>query len=301
MESGILDDPTILSSIERARDLYAKGNFTAIKKYAQKIITNLESDRFYDVLTKEKALKSIDKETLDGFDIYKFDSNLGNFACPYGLPIVIGAPPKNRKTTYALNMLYRDVDREIPSIFGTLELSPDHVIRRLLQIHVRLKEYVAIEFEDIAAYCAGRKEYREFVEKVIDTSAILEANKFTAAKLCTVIDRLLITRKAKTVYIDYFQRMRPDVDGQNDTRVGYMQSSRYLTDQCKSMNACFIVLSQLNAMGEYKETGALTEDAGLALTLKSEPSFLTATVKASRFSPQTEIKLSVCNVTGAIL
>lgn len=295
----IIDDPSIINSLDNAYALYRKGNFSAIRKHAQKIIQNLDSDRFYELVNIGDALQSIADETTKGSDYYRLP--WGDMSCPYGLPIVIGAPPKNRKTTFALNLAYQNIEQGVTSIFCTLELTPLHVVRRLLQIRVRKIDNVAIGFDEIAKYCSSRQDHLKWLEKALDLCGILETNKFTANKLVNVLDRILLTRSAKIVYLDYFQRMRPDVDSQNDTRVGYMQTSRFLTDKCKEMGAVFVVLSQLNQNGEYKETGALTEDAGLALTLQANAHYMDVKVKASRFSPITEIKLPIDEVTGTIL
>lgn len=295
----IIDDPSIIASLDNAYKLYRKGNFGAIRKHAQKIIQNLDSDRFYELVTYPDALESIRKEAQDGFDVYKLP--FGGLSCPYGLPVVIGAPPKNRKTTFALNLVYQNIQDGIPSVFCTLELTPLHVVRRLLQIRVRDIDGESISFDAVAKYVSDKPQHIKWLEKALDLCAVLETNKYNASKLVNVLDRILLNRSAKVVYIDYFQRMRPDLDSQNDTRVGYMQTSRFLTDKCKDMNAVFVVLSQLNQAGEYKETGALTEDAGLALTLEASRHYVNLKVKASRFSGLTEIKLPIDEITGAVI
>lgn len=297
-EDGILDDVTLLSSIERSLKLYQQGKFTSIRKEANKMLSQLDADRYFELQNIDIAMQSLEQERVSGTQLYKLPLEM---MCPYGLPVIIGAPPKNRKTTMALNLAYDAIERGVPSVFATLELTPEHVIRKLLQIRVRRIDSRALDFFEISNYCLDKPVHLEWLAKALNLCAILETNKYTAARLCSVLDRILVNRKAKLVFIDYFQRMRPDLDSQGDTRVGYMQTSRYLTDKCKEMNAVFVVLSQLNQAGEYKETGALTEDAGLALTLASEPNYIDVKVKASRFTGITELRLPVCDVSGTVL
>jgi len=306
---GILDDPTLIGAIERARKAYERGEFGAIKKHAGKMLEALEADRFYRVLSKQDMDKYI-IETAENPDqnIYRFPEHFGvSFRCPYGLPVTIGAPPKNRKTSFAINLMYQDVMRGMNTGFFTFELTPEQVFLKTLQVHLRLKHSLSFGIEDMSAIAnAGIPQFPDvkpsldqFRDLFFHHVKVVECAGYNAERLCATIDRVLQTHTSKIIHIDYFQRIRHR--NVSDARLGYMQNSRILTEKCKTMNIIFVILSQMNSEGGYKETGALEEDAGLALTLTDKTHELEVKIKAARFMSTFDYKIPMDAVSGAFL
>lgn len=309
-DEGILDDPTLIYSIEKALKAYEAGDFQAIKKHAQRMQEALEADRFYRVLTPEDFESYIDTVVSkpDSY-LYEFPDSIGShFKCPYGLPITIGAPPKGRKTSLSLNMVYFDTMRDVPSVFASFELTLEQVYLKILQIHLRKKFHVGFKLEvmptiirnGVQQFPDVQDEIRKFADKFFKLVQVVECSGYTVERLCSTIDRVASVNKARVIHIDYFQRIR---NRSEDVRVGYMRNSRILTEKCKQMNAIFVILSQMNNEGGYKETGALEEDAGLAIVLTKDSSgtSITLNIKAARFMKQMEYTLNICDSTGAIL
>jgi hypothetical protein len=306
---GILDDPTLLGAIERARIAYEKGDFTVIRKHASKMMEALEADRFFRVLTKAEMDAYITQSaTNPNANMYKFPDHFSvAFRCPYGLPITVGAPPKNRKTSFAINLLYHDTLRDVNSVFCTFELTPEQVFLKTLQVHLRLTHHLSFGIEDMAAIAEnGIKEFPkvkpsldEYRELFFNKVKVVECAGYNAERLCATIDRVLMTHPARVVHIDYFQRIRHR--NVTDARLGYMQNSRILTEKCKTLNVLFVILSQMNNDGGFKETGALEEDSGLALTLTAKNGNLEVKIKAARFMQPFDYTLTLDPLSGAFL
>jgi hypothetical protein len=310
-DEGILDDPSLIMAIESAKKAYDKGNFGAIKKLALKMMERLDNDVFFMPLTREALDEHIKIVARDPTaNIYQFPDEVGGkmYRCQYGLPVVVGAPPKGRKTTFAINVMYRDMMRGINSLFCTFELTPQQVMFKLFQIHIRVKSGIALDIESIPSYIDGTIKldwldipamYKEFADIVFHHGKVIECSGYGVERLCAVIERCSVDFDPKVVHIDYFQRIKNK--NQDDTRVGFMNNSRFLTEKCKEMKAVFLVLSQLNFEGHFKETNALEEDAGLALALENRVHELLVKVKAARFTEPFEFIFPLCKTSGTIL
>jgi hypothetical protein len=282
---GHIEDGTLLNSIEKMRQLYDKGNFKAIQNWGQKAMEALQSDRYFRVLKAEEVDYS------SGGENYLLPQSFGiPDPAKYGLPLVIGGLPKSRKTSLAVNMLYTDYKFKRKAVFFSLELTPDQLMGKVLQLHVQETYNKSLAFDQVARYAAADEEnVKAFTKDFLSYATIVEANGFSGARLANVFDRIIAEKPdLRVAYIDYFQRLRPDfhgAKGKEDTRTGYMTTSRLLTELAKRTKVALVVLSQMNNDGGYKETGAILEDAGMALVVERKSSgSIEIKVVASRFS-----------------
>lgn len=284
---GLIEDPTLLNAIEKSKELYDKGNFKAIRNWLSKGLDTLDSDRYYSSLKVE----DVNLDELAG-EMYLLPNPFGiREHSIYGLPIVIGGWPGSRKTSLAVQAFYWDYLFKRPAAFFTFELTPSQLLAKIIQIHVAHTHGEDLSFSNVNRYVKEHKEEIDaFVKDFLQIMFVIESNGFSGAKLSSVYERLTIaTPSLRVLYIDYFQRLRPDFHtkkGNEDTRTGYMTTSRILTDLAKRTSSVMVVLSQLNAEGGFKETGAILEDAGMAIKInKSDrPTYLYLEVIKSRFS-----------------
>lgn len=282
---GQIEDGTLLNSIEKMRALYDKGNFKAIQNWGQKALEALQSDRYFTTLRPE------DVDYSSGGENYLLPQSFG-IPDPhkYGLPLVIGGLPKSRKTSLAVNMLYNDYRFKRRATFFSLELTPDQLMGKVLQLHVQEVHNKSLAFDQVSRYAkAAEEDTKAFTKDFLEYVTIVEANGFSGARLANVYDRILAAKPDNRIcYIDYFQRLRPDfhgAKGKEDTRTGYMTTSRLLTEVGKRTKTALVVLSQMNNDGGYKETGAILEDAGMALVVERKGGgSIEIKVVASRFS-----------------
>ena len=302
-DEGIMEDPTLIGALEKAMKLYERGKFTSIKPLLERGIDCLSSDRFYKTITIEEFAEILRKEEEDPDSVrYKFTDRFGikNLSCPYGVPMVIGGKPKNRKTTFAMNMIFDDINRESYGVFISLEMKLSDILRKLVQMKVFQTERIAIPIEEVPRRFK-QPEYRLFIERALDTWEFVEAGGFSPDRITGSIYRAINKRpKCRVAVIDYLQKI--PLGKKDDARTFYMGASRHFTDRCKEYEMMFLIVSQLNNEGGYKETGALLEDAGLAMKIEAQNSEVRLEVSSARFLPsQTEMIIPIDTYSGLFL
>jgi replicative DNA helicase len=207
-----------------------------------------------------------------GFD--SLDNVLGGFRG--GEFIVLGARPSHGKTALGVAFLLAAADAGIPALMFSLEMGASEVASRVLSMRsdVPLNQI------------RGRlQDERNTVHRLIDT---VERNRLpmwiddradhTVSSMSSVAKRAVRKHKVGLVVIDYLQLMNHD-GGKNDNqsiRVG--NTSRRLKLLARALNVPVVCLAQLNRecesrpdkkpnLSDFRETGAIEQDADVALML----------------------------------
>jgi len=298
-----IEDPTLLHSIEKLRSCYDKGDFAAMIPLIAKANEQLQADRYF------VELKSSDVEVFEDLKRYPLPQALRIARYGYySLPMVIGGLPGCRKTSIAVEMAFQDFKSKRPFAFFSFELTMHQLFAKFLQHQIFESSGGSHHIAKLTEWTMKhQKEFKEFREEFFQYAHIIEAKGYSGARIVNVYERLKTAHSGLQVcYIDYFQRIKPDVTGgrggKEETRVGYMNTSRFLTDSCKGTDSVFVVLSQMNNTGEFKETGAILEDAGLAFVIEKKDREFTLHVKKDRFDGQWgEAKIQFEPTTGVML
>lgn len=173
----------------------------------------------------------------------------------YGEQMIIGARPSQGKTALGLCMFSHSVFNNVPSLFVSLEMSVEAIMRRFCGIKtfipikaIRAGNYTPEMFAKFANFRLQLKRHPAYFVDGVDGMGISEIR--------SRINRMVAKHGIKFVLIDYLQKIKPSEKHEKRTYEVAEVSSR-LKSLAYDNNVAMVTLAQLNrdnVKGEKKES-----------------------------------------------
>lgn len=320
-ENSLKDDPKIYDDINKLNDAYSIADFTKVKSLSKSIHHACAADRSYDFNSNPVRIIR-DYENKPKGHVFPNRFHLG-MNIQRGNAIVCGSPPGAGKTTFALNMiLYYAKERKRNIAYFTWEMSPAQLWIKLFTIDQMVSHNNDLPFMYVGTILQMKKENRNeehtkiyndlyrFVTELTNKIHIYKCGSKPLSFAMSILERLhsKIDGYPDWIILDYIQRIRPEKSVESATRKDQLEHASWsLTNHCETNELNWLVLSQLNKEGGYKETGALNEDAGMSIVLNrdkdSDNKYIESIeikITKSRFSEIGSVKVPFYGKSGTI-
>lgn len=313
-ESELSSDEEIFDLVNgEIQNLYRKGDWKNLYKMADKIAGKIKAKR--TVALDEHPLE-IMAEAANEKPGFRFPGSfqLGMFI-RRGTNLIIGAPSGVGKTTLAAQMAYDDIMFRNPGMFFSCEMTPAQVWTKLIQCELKYTHNIVKSDIDIMNSIKSKNHIYDISAKFIEKSKkfmiVVESDGFTASDIVTQHERgkEYLGEIPSKSYVDYIQILRPEpnvIKSQKKDQI--TEASRILASRAKMTGSSFVILSQLNSEGKFRESASIMDDTGLGLIVHRDIDESTGDwkdeikliINKSRFSGRRGSTLKVCPNTGLI-
>lgn len=183
------------------------------------------------------------------------------------------------KSTFALNVIRRAIDRNEPVLLFTLEMSRKEVVRSILCADCGVDTRVAMRTSKLSKEEKARLSV-SYDKGFLRALHVLDNPTMTAAQIRSVAKRDIQTRGTRLVVIDYVQLIAPGaVESEAQTREQQVASiSRSMKALARETKVPVLILAQLNRdadkrppgerhprLSDMRESAAMTHDSDLVL------------------------------------
>ena len=208
--------------------------------------------------------------------------------------MILAARPSMGKTAFALNIAsYLAVEKDIPVVFFSLEMSSIQLIHRIFSIRG------LIDMTELKSGNLNNQMTQELINisnKLSCSKLIIQDNIFNLAVLHSTARKLRRERNIKLIIIDYLQLL--EGTHRENRNLEISEISRSLKLLAKELDIPIIALSQLSRsvesrqvkkpmLSDLRESGSLEQDADIVMFLYRE----------DYYNPETENK----NITDVII
>ena len=208
--------------------------------------------------------------------------------------MILAARPSMGKTAFALNIAsYLAVEKDIPVVFFSLEMSSIQLIHRIFSIRG------LIDMTELKSGNLNNQMTQELINisnKLSCSKLIIQDNIFNLAVLRSTARKLRRERNIKLIIIDYLQLL--EGTHRENRNLEISEISRSLKLLAKELDIPIIALSQLSRsvesrqvkkpmLSDLRESGSLEQDADIVMFLYRE----------DYYNPETENK----NITDVII
>ena len=208
--------------------------------------------------------------------------------------MILAARPSMGKTAFALNIAsYLAVEKDIPVVFFSLEMSSIQLIHRIFSIRG------LIDMTELKSGNLNNQMTQELINisnKLSYSKLIIQDNIFNLAVLRSTARKLRRERNIKLIIIDYLQLL--EGTHRENRNLEISEISRSLKLLAKELDIPIIALSQLSRsvesrqvkkpmLSDLRESGSLEQDADIVMFLYRE----------DYYNPETENK----NITDVIV
>ena len=208
--------------------------------------------------------------------------------------MILAARPSMGKTAFALNIAsYLAVEKDIPVVFFSLEMSSIQLIHRIFSIRG------LIDMTELKSGNLNNQMTQELINisnKLSCSKLIIQDNIFNLAVLRSTARKLRRERNIKLIIIDYLQLL--EGTHRENRNLEISEISRSLKLLAKELDIPIIALSQLSRsvesrqvkkpmLSDLRESGSLEQDADIVMFLYRE----------DYYNPETENK----NITDVIV
>lgn len=208
--------------------------------------------------------------------------------------MILAARPSMGKTAFALNIAsYLAVEKDIPVVFFSLEMSSIQLIHRIFSIRG------LIDMTELKSGNLNNQMTQELINisnKLSCSKLIIQDNIFNLAVLRSTARKLRRERNIKLIIIDYLQLL--EGTHRENRNLEISEISRSLKLLAKELDIPIIALSQLSRsvesrqvkkpmLSDLRESGSLEQDADIVMFLYRE----------DYYNPETKNK----NITDVII
>lgn len=313
-----LDESVALyESIEAIQKAYDKRDYSSLKNLCSRVV-NMTAD----------GAPIIERDPLDEIKEYEnippavnfpeFWSIPGEYQVPKGVMTMLGAEPGVGKTSVAVNLAFHFIAKNSRKIlFLSAEMTPRQIWVKFYQVYAMIHEKRPVPFRQIESWLrfpgdnpAEVKKIHAFVDLFKKYLKVVDCSGFTPSRVLYEIDKSVEFYGSYPDFaiVDYIQILSTDKHLKNyDKRLELIESSRHFKEKAKAENLGLIVLSQLNDRGDYMESKAMHQDAGMSIILERPliqgeySQELTIRFKKNRFGPIGESQVYFDGRSGTVL
>lgn len=275
----IFNDFTLFDKIDELKRFCDKGHLEKAE-YIARQITN--------ALTVNNIVR-IEKNNINKIEEYSKQPapnnfpnafNLGGIEIMRGINVGVGSYPGIGKTTFACNMAYYNMTEKKLTLFISLEMPTVHIFIKLYLLYLYYHENRQTTFVVINDYIKhpvqNQIEYQKFIDFVNRTEKhliIVDYENLTATQITYLMDEAKkeFGKFPDWVIIDYIQLIQPELKKPMPTRREMtIFLSLLFTLKAKKELSNFLLLSQLNEKGEFREAANVRDNVGMSLKLSRE-------------------------------
>lgn len=232
---------------------YVEKNILSVEKSGSKptLDSKAAGIRMIADLERREALKG----KLSGLDTGFYRLNQMTEGIQYGEQMIIGARPSQGKTALGLSMLAHAGFNGVPTLFVSLEMSIEAVMRRLCSI----KTLIPLQTIRRGGYDDSTMAKFAIFQAQLNKAPIHfcdGVDGYGIREIGSRINRMVLKHGIKFVIIDYLQKIRPSERHEKRTYEVAEVSSR-LKSLAYDNNVAMVTLAQLNresVKGEKKES-----------------------------------------------
>lgn len=198
---------------------------------------------------------------LSGLDTGLVDLNAMTEGLQFGEQFILGARPSQGKTALGLSIFKHCAFNGVPSLFVSLEMSVESIMRRLLSMHmsiplrtIRRGSYNPSDFGKFASFKGICKKHPMHIVDAVSGLGIRD--------LSSLIRRKVVQHGIKLVVIDYMQKIKP-AEKQEKRTYEIGEISGRLKALAVEHNVAMVTLAQLNR-DNMKDKGRLPRLSDLA-------------------------------------
>ena len=264
-------DLSLESAALAIADAYEKGDYVAMKNYAQTILDS-QQDTIPILTEPEREFDDLARTGLG----FPFPPNWGlpkEIVIPCGTFTIFGARKKTGKSramiaaAFHLSLIGKKV------VILSCEMPPSQVWLNLwMQANYLTKGNIYSEYDCRAFMQNLKSEKREeivrFRKNMDDKICVINTRGWTAKRIvyAAKLSENKFGKPADVWAIDYPQIIQPEAnDNKFDLRQHHNRTSLYLSDVIGANNVGCIMPSQLSEMGQTSESGNYENDAGCVL------------------------------------
>lgn len=233
----------------------------------------VSADRLTDDLERRVALKG----RLSGLDTGLVDLNYRLDGLQASEQVIVGARPSMGKTALGAGFfLNNGMKLQVPSLFISLEMTGEAIMRRLVSSHCsiplsNLKKGNLTE-GDIIKITSFNGKYSKSPVYITDG-----VSGMTCREICAVVRRMVLKHGIKLVVIDYLQKIKPDIKHEKRTyEIGDVSGK--LKALAAETNVAMVTLAQLNRenvqqkgrpprLSDLADSGQIERDADTVLMI----------------------------------
>lgn len=290
----------IQSCSEVIEKAFAQAKVNELVSDVERVLAVQNERRLVTVLDgKSAALKMIEdlerrmelNGQLSGLDSGIYDLNSKTEGLQLGEQFVVGARPSQGKTALGLAIYKHCAFNGIPSLFVSMEMSIESLMRRMLSMHsdvtlrvIRRGSYAESDFGKFAAFQAlCNKHPMHFIDGV---------GGLGIRELCSSVRRLCVQFGIKLVVVDYLQKINPSSKQEKRTyEVGDISGRlKALAVDCK---VAMVTLAQLNRentkdkgrqprLSDLADSGQIERDADVVGLLHKKPEMVDLLIAKQR-------------------
>lgn len=266
-------DTTLFQNCMDVKDQYDSGDWNRLSNTCSSIVRRVSSK--YNVSIDVDPVELI-KSQLEKSKTLLFPVEFGlKTPIHSGNIVLIRAKPGKGKSSFIFNMICDNLINNQTSVLFSLEMTCMEAwlkcfIIFMMKKHNRPMSFDAVKHQLIQLPNGELTElFWKFVERYKRNVKIVEAQRFTADRVCATADHLSSTHRCQWdyVYIDYIQKIWSDDNANQDMRSKLMQATSILKDYAKDNGLVMVMLSQANKDLGSKESEGPHEEAAISMLI----------------------------------
>lgn len=296
----IFTDFRLFDKIEELKKLCDSGQLEKAEYIARQIRNALSTENIIQIERNDfEKIKEYSNQPAPNVFPELFELN--GIEIMRGINVGLGSYPGIGKTTFACNLAYYNLMKNIKTLFISLEMPTVHIYIKmyLLFLHTnRYKTSFQVINEYIKNSVINQKEYDlfiEFVKRAQKSLIIVDYEKLTASQICYLTDEASkeFDKFPSWIIVDYIQRIQPEPSKVFQTmREKMIFISDAFTTKAKKEMSNFLLLSQLNQDGKFREASNIRDDVGMSIILNRKIDDDTG-----EYEPEIEMKIDKSRYT----
>jgi replicative DNA helicase len=298
LDKNIIDNESVIHYVNRVKELYVlrllKTKFAECINYidsplaiSNEILNNIEND-IYELIkdgdtyeyesvnlqtAKAEILNKINDSLSSGFNT--LDELIGGLR--NGNLIIVAGRPSHGKTAFALNILNKIWDANIPTGLFSIEMTKFENECRLISMRTKIDLLNLIYKEIDATQENSINEISDETEKL--SNIYIDDKTFLIKDIVYKSKKMVKENGVKLIIIDYLQLVENDkVSKYGNRNLELASISRRLKQLAKELGIPIIALSQLNRdmdkrgkserepkLSDLRDSGALEQDADVVI------------------------------------
>jgi len=181
--------------------------------------------------------------------------------------ITLGAKPGTGKSAFAINAMIAAAQNNVPVLMFSCEMTPERICSRCFGILTGMHAYSLQRgfntHKEVSAAKLAAKEMRSFKAMHIDP-----VMRLTMPRIRQMSKQQVDKYGTSLIIVDYIGRIK--LGRRTESRRHEMEAiSGEFQGLAKELNTPVLVLSQINAEGEFKEAAAINEDSDIAIKFEN--------------------------------
>jgi len=233
-----------------------------------------------------------------------------------GVNVLVGGQPGTGKTSFAANFVVEQMFVKKKTLIFSIEMLSRQLWMKILLVYLAHRENIHESYSTVKHWLKNPNDYeaenvkiKAFAKLAKQYICIIDKQRIRASQICALFEnsKNYFGDLPDFTIIDYIQRIEPEKGLQYSSREAMIMISALLTSKAKFSETNFIILSQLNKDGNFREASAIFDDCGMSIKLEREKNDIGEYVQSiklivdkNRFGPLKAITIPFENKNGVI-